>query len=361
MQQSKQEAQIYQEGEIELRALFNSLVARRFLIAGLTGFITILALIYTLNSSTNYKVTTSFTSAPSSSIVKINKLIYLDETKNSIFTSFLSSMSSRKLQKKVFLENDFLTVFNKNNKPIEDIDPFISNILDTIKINPPELKASDMAIYLNEKPYSISLTGSDKKAISSYLDMLVDQADKENILGLASLNKERIGIRIEEISREIARLLEEEKRARFNQIITLTAAAKLAKSLGIIENNLNIFKDINAVNIAIGESNNLPDWYLYGEKALLQRINILGNRSSDEPFVPELVSIRIEKDRLESSENNLLGATSINLIRNSKIEDISRNKRLIVLIAFIVGFMMSIFLVLIMSAFKPYEKELLPK
>jgi LPS O-antigen subunit length determinant protein (WzzB/FepE family) len=360
MQQSEQEVQIYQEDEINLRALFNSLVVRRFLIAGLTGFITILAIIYSLTLPANYQATSSFTSAPSSSIANINRLIYLNETKNSIFTSFLTSVSSQKLQKNVFLENDFITVFNKNNDPIEDIDEFISNILRSIKINPPKLKASDMAIYLDEKPYSISFTGSDKKAISRYLEKLIEHADKENIMELSKLNKVKTGIRLDEISIESALLLEKEKVIRLNQIETLTAAAKLAKSLGVIENNLNIFRDINAVTIAIGESNSLPDWYLYGEKALLQRIDVLVNRHSDAPYIPELVALNTEKDRLKS-EHNLSGASSINLISSSNIENISSSKRQIVLIAFIVGLMMSIFLVLIMSAFKPNEKKLLPK
>ena len=357
MQQSKQEAQIYQEDEIDLRALFNSLVARRFLIAGLTGFITILALIYSLTSSPNYESTTSFTSAPSSSINALNRLIFLDETKNSIFTSFLASVSSRKLQKKIFLENDFLTVFNKNNKPIEDTDAFISNILDSIKINPPKLKASDMAIYLDEKPYSVSITGSDKKAIASYLNMLINQADKENISALAKLNKQEVDFRLDEISLEILLLLKKTKEARLNQIIILTEAAKLAKSLGVIENNLNTFKNSSTIKIAIGENDNLPDWYLYGEKALLQRINVLVNRSIDDPFIPELADLSMEKDKIESSELIIFGATSINLIHSSKIKNISSSKSLIVSIAFIVSFMMSIFLVLIMGAVKPNEKE----
>jgi len=362
MQQSKQEVKIYQEDEIDLRVLLNSFVARRFLIAGLTGFITILALIYSFTLSPNYKVTNSFTSAPSSSIAKIDILRYIDETKNSIFTSFLTSLSSQKLQKNVFLENDFLTVFNKNNDSIEDIDAFISNTLDTIKINPPKLKASDMAIYLNEKPYSISFTGSDIKAISRYLDMLVEQADKENIMKMSMLNNLKIENRLNKISLESELLIKEERVKRLNQIVTLSADAKLAKSLGIIENNLNVFKDKNAVNIAIVESNNLPDWYLYGEKALLQKIDILANRSSDEPYIPKLIVLNIEKDRLQSelSEYSLSDVTSINLI-SSKIEIISTSKRLIVLIAFIAGFIMSILLVLIMSALKPNEKEPLPK
>ena len=385
MQQSQQEVQNYQEDEIDLKALVFSLIERKFLIAGLTGFVTILTILYALTLSPNYQATTSFTSAPSSTIAEMARLTYIDEqpsitknevsgdytlneiaseiiTKNSIFTSFLTSVSSQKLQKNVFLENDFITVFNKNNDPIEDIDEFISNIISSIKINPPQLKASDMALYLNEKPYSVSVTGSDKKAISRYLDLLINQADKENIMKLSMLNNLKIENRLDEISLESKLLIEEERVNRLNQIVTLTAAAKLARSLGVVENNLNIFKDINAVNIAIGESNNLPDWYLYGEKALLQRIDILVNRSSDEPYIPKLILLNIEKDRLksESSEYSLSDVTSINLI-SSKIKIISTSKRQIVLIAFIVSFMMSIFLVLIMSVFKPNEKEPLPK
>ncbi len=62
MEQSKQEVQYYQEDEIDLRALFNSLVARRFLIAGLTGFVTVLAILYALNLAPTYKASSSFTS-----------------------------------------------------------------------------------------------------------------------------------------------------------------------------------------------------------------------------------------------------------------------------------------------------------
>ena len=363
MKQSKQKVQYYQEDEINLRTLVYSLFEKKFLIAGLTVFITILAFIYSLTLSTSYQATSSFSSAPSSSIANINRLTYLKETKNSIFTSFLTSVSSQKLQKKVFLENDFVTIFNKNNDPIEDIDEFMSNILGSIKISTPKLKAADMAIYLNEKPYSISFSGSDKYAISGYLNMLIEQADKENILQLSKLNKQKIHIRLDEISIEISRLLQQAKENRLNDILILGEAAKLAKSLGVIENNLNIFKDINAVNVAISGSDNLPDWYLYGEKALLQRMAILVNRSSDAPYIPELVDLNIEKNRLnlELSENNLSSVTSINLINSGKIEIFSRSQRLIVLVAFFVGFIMSIFLVLIMDELKPNEKEPLPK
>ena len=74
MPQSKQEAHIYQEDEIDLRSLFNSLVARKLLIFGLTGFVTLLAIIYSNNLTPTYKTTSLFVSPNDSSIININKL-----------------------------------------------------------------------------------------------------------------------------------------------------------------------------------------------------------------------------------------------------------------------------------------------
>ena len=62
MEQSKQEVQYYHVDGVALRAIFNSLVARRFLIAGLTGFMTVLAILVALNLAPTYKASSSLTS-----------------------------------------------------------------------------------------------------------------------------------------------------------------------------------------------------------------------------------------------------------------------------------------------------------
>ena len=99
MQQNNQQIYPYQTDEIDLRKLFNSLLARKFFIFGLTGFVTLLAIIYALNLPPTYKVVSSFTSPSDSSILNINKLELttetkdsITETKDSIFTNFLTIM-----------------------------------------------------------------------------------------------------------------------------------------------------------------------------------------------------------------------------------------------------------------------------
>jgi LPS O-antigen subunit length determinant protein (WzzB/FepE family) len=490
MEQSKQQVQYYQEDAIDLRVLAYSLFERKFLILGLTAFITVLAYLYSTTIVTSYQANSSFTSPSESEVNKINKLIYTNTNKKMIYSNFLALLASRELQKDVVVENDFLTQFNKDNNPIEDIDSFINGLISSVRIIRPKINIKEVGLYLIEKPYSIEMNGTNPNAISNYLDALVERADSKNITEIVKLNQQKINIRLDQILIERAMLLEnskqqrlnqidrimeedgqklreindkiealknkakqdrlnqidrimeedgqklreindkidrtrfEAKEMRLNQIEILTVSAKLAKSLGIIENN---FKTINNdesnfdLTIAISENKQLPDWYLYGEKALLQRIKLLGSRTSDDPFIPglvalknkineiqnnnllktlearqddspfipelvtlknqineiqnnnllktlearqddspfipELVALNLEKDRLESANDNLLGLKSINIVHSARIITNSRNKNVIVLLAFIGSFIISIFLALIMNALKPDESN----
>jgi len=429
MKQSKQEVQNYQENEIDLKVVFNSLVSRRFLIAGLTGFITILAILYSFIQAPMpvYEATSSFTSPSSISVTTINKLNLTTETKDSIFSKFLTHLSSKSLQKLAFIEGGFITTFNIDNSPIGDVDTFISEAIASVSVISPRKTMEGGEIgSLTELPYSVTMEGTSAEVISEYLNSLVDMANSKTIMDLISLNKLKIDNLIEEISIEHDLLLEQAAQVRFskierikeedsqkirqindqidrarykakenrlNQIAVLTESVKLAKSLGIIENNFKLFdNDTNSdLTIAIGESKDLPDWYLYGEKALNQRIELLENRTSNDPFIPELVTLynqlnqvqnnnfletlearqddspfvdeiinlAVEKNKLESRKVIMNGVSSIELSQasiplNHPINDL--NKKLIGLLAFIVSFIMSIFLALIMSALEPDKK-----
>ena len=438
MEQSKQEVQYYQEDEVDLRALFNSLVARRFLIAGLTGFVTVLAILYVLNLTPTYKSSSSFTSPSTISLTNINKLQLTDETKESVFSKFLTKLSSKELQKIAFVEGDFLTLFNPDNSPIDDVDAFIYGAIDSVTVHSPSTTIKDQDLgFLTELPYSVSMEGVSAESISKYLNTLVAFADSQTIIGLIKHNEIMISNRLEEISIEhdrllkqaaqvrfstIERILEEDgqkirqinaqiDRARFkakanrlNEIESLKEAVKLAKSLEIIDNNFNVISDAGDLTIAFFESKNLPDWYLYGEKALLKRVELLESRQNDDPFIKELVTLNnqldivqkntvletlkarkndipfikttqtdsagniiivypindliTEKNRLESIPIDMNGVSSMQLSQISlpPKSPIKPNKRMIVMLAFIGSFMMSIFLALILGLLKPDKK-----
>jgi hypothetical protein len=253
------------------------------------------------------------------------------------------------------------------------------------------------------------------REINDQIDALRLKAERDRLSQIERI-KEEDAQKIREINDQIDRARYKTKEDRLNQIVVLTDAAKLAGSLGIIENNLKQISEGNEnyfnLNIAINEDEDLPEWYLYGEKALLERVELLENRTSDDPFIPELVTLLNQIELLESrtsddpfiSElvtlNNQLNEIQFNnaLITLEEREDddpfipeivkldnetlavelfvvdtsgvnsmqlnqtafstiIIQNKRQIVLIAFFAGFMMSILLALAMDALKPDEKN----
>ena len=161
-------------------------------------------------------------------------------------------------------------------------------------------------------------------------------------------------------------------------------ARETARDLGIVENN---FKKINSskdstLTLSIGDNQKLPNWYLYGEKALIKEIELLQSRESDEPFiarvneidyeidkiknntelkflksreddalyVDKIFELTAEKDKLINQKYNLDGVDFVTLTK-SPIEKTSNSKTLLkVLLGAIVGFIFGLFVILIQSA-----------
>jgi LPS O-antigen subunit length determinant protein (WzzB/FepE family) len=103
MEQDSQKENTYQESEFDLLKLINNLLARKLLIFGLTSIITLLSIIYSLNLTPTYKVTSTFISTSDLSMINVNKLELTSKSKESIFSNFLTTLSSREFQKKSFM------------------------------------------------------------------------------------------------------------------------------------------------------------------------------------------------------------------------------------------------------------------
>ena len=407
----------YANDEIDLRQIAKSLKERSRFIFGFTGIVTLIAIAYIIYQGTlplQYKLEASFLKPSDSSVLNLNKFQLLSETKDSIYTRFLNLVGSQSFQKSIFLEGDYVNKLNETNEPIEDVEAYVSGVINSTQLsifeNDSKVNANGNGIYLEstkiELPYILSIKGANPDVLSEYLNEVVSKANREVVLNTANLEKQKITNRLEQITLEknmllakakkdrlsqilrikegdaqkirelnlqisalrikakedrlsqilrikeedaqkirelnlqisalrikakedrlsqILRIKEEDaqkirelndliERARFkakeermNDIETLTAAAKLAGSLGIIDNNLGQINegnnDIN-LNIAINEDDDLPEWYLFGEKALLERVELLKSRTSDDPFIPELVSLNNQINEIQN--NNLL-------------------------------------------------------
>jgi len=436
MVQRNQEVHNHQKDAIDLRELFNVLVARKFLIAGLTTFITVVAILNVYSQVPSYKASSSITLPSQSSLTEINDLMFLNETKESVFNNFIAQLLSLKLQRNVYESGNFLT---ENNLMIEDRDGFISSV----NVILPDYNKRDMKIYFDKMlewdQLIVTISGINAKAISEYLNLLITNANLETISELNEINKLMVSNRLDEINRKREILIEQSKLNHLLKISSLTeklnlreneinveienfrikAASdrknlltklneylQLAQTLGIKDNNFNFFSQQESeVSITVGVETKIPEWYFYGEIALLKRIELLENRKNNDAFTPEIASLELELSQvknnaeltyLKSKQNNLNEGCSplvanenelkkgcnldgvnnldleklklkssiidnlddinaINIASSASLQVIPTNKRRFVLLSFFGSFMMSIFLVLVMNALKPDE------
>jgi len=133
----------------------------------------------------------------------------------------------------------------------------------------------------------------------------------------------------------------------------------MAKALGIKNNNLSDLKNNtdSSLVISISSGKSLPKWYLLGEIALKREIELLKNNKYS--FIPKVVKLEVEKIKLNSFNLSPVDINAMQLNQRSTPpgSPIKPKKRLIVAVAFIAGFMLSIFLAFIMNAFKRPEDE----
>ena len=363
MNHAPEEINYIKNHELTLGELINSILIKKNLIASLTGFITILGLLYALSITPNYQVNTSFISASNSSITKINNGIYVDEMKESVLSSFLIQLMSQDLQKEVFIENDFLTIFNKNNIPIDSIDSYVSGVLESVKLNLPDPSKVDDYQYYNYLPeldYQLTMQGEDPKAIAKLLNLLVEEANSKTIAALLAENNFNKSNYLKKLSLEKKILLNQANQARLNQIVILTETGEIAKSLGVIENNFDMIYNSKVkadLTISIGD-NLLPEWYLYGEEGILKKIELLKNRTNNGPYIPELVALNSQINQIELSNSDLdnVSMMQVNLISMPLTSPVNFNSQIFVLLAFVGSFLMSILLSLIIISLEPEEK-----
>jgi len=419
MQSNSNKVAKYRNDEIDHKVLLISLLRRKFLIIALTSLVTILAIIHSLNIQPTYKSTSFFTHPSKLSLESINKNKYIDETKESVFSIFLNFITSEDFQREFFCNDTLLFDFVYSTNPTSKLD--CRDFLETIEISKPPLSANYKKLgFLIELPYSLTIIGASPINISNNINQLVKAANLRtlqqlnNLMILRSKNrleeisierelllvqaerarfseidriKEHDGQMIREIKDEISRARFQAKQKRLDKIVHLTNSINLAKSLGIIENNFNQFNrsknDSIDSTLIVLDGVNPPEWYLYGEKALIKKFEILESRMSDDPFIPELTALKnqlnkhqnnnllqtletrkndtsfipkiilldAEKDKIESAIGNLIDASSMQIksIAIPSLKPFQPNKRKIVISAFFISFFMSCLLVLIIN------------
>ena len=314
---------------LDLRKVMLSLLEHVKLIVAIPIICALLAYLYTSSSkffpvTQNYIIEASVKEPNKESVNTIvTKMGLKDETSSSIFLQFLHNLDSNILQEKVLSEENSLTAIEKDSIDIDSL--LISKM--------PAIAQED----IKGVKRSISAIGSNPKVIIRFLNKLISSAKIKTFSDITALSIQNNTLRINEISNrlialssieknqrisEISKIKEsdaesirvlndaiyrarfEAKQERLNLIKLLKDEAILATYVGIVDNNINNVR----LNATQGDSvyeifldGTFPEWYVYGSKALLKKIEILEKRTNDDPYIEDLL---IMQNKLHEVRNN---------------------------------------------------------
>jgi|APSaa5957512535_1039671.scaffolds.fasta_scaffold47067_1 hypothetical protein len=334
------------EDEIDLSQFFKLLKERMLFIFSLTAVLTLLSLLFIMslkNIPTKYNIQTSFISPDMASVKSLNNFPHLNVSAESIFHKFLDKVNSKVLQEEIFIKGNYFNKLSNKYEITIDKDTYISNLINRVSLEYNQSKTYEL-------PTTLSVEGLDSAILSDFINETVVKANNQTVNDYIHLEELTISQRLNEIAlqkeillfkmkkdrqSEIEQIKEQDaeairvikdkissakeqgKLARLNEIERLTNDALLAKNLGIVENNfdsvlgrvsLPIIDNTNRKEkdnpSEVNYSLNIPDWYLLGEKALLEKIKLLKTRTNDESFLPELLELNSQLNRKQN--NNLL-------------------------------------------------------
>jgi chain length determinant protein (polysaccharide antigen chain regulator) len=408
------------DDEIDLREIIMVIWNRKVFLILISIVFAAIALGYAKSKKT-YSNTLSFNMPTNEVVYQVNTYDILDKTKDTIFSNFYQQITNKEVQLQELKKSPLGEKLISKIKNIEEIDIALRGYLSRIK------DTSNYIVLKNtqnkfDRNISLTLEGKDYLLQGDFLLKLYSQVNENERNHLLAEFSQKLRKKIKEIDTEIEFLINQERNNRLSKIQRISKsdeekietlqlerqriidkaksdrlakidrlmeAREMARDLGIIENN---FKKINSSNdstltLSIGDNQKLPNWYLYGEKALSKEIELLQSRKSDEPFIARVNEIDYEIDKIKNNselkslksrvddalyvdkifkltaEKNKLLTQNIDLdgvdfvtLTKSPIEKTSNSKTLLkVLLGAIVGFIFGLFVILIQSALRTKE------
>lgn len=358
--------------EISLLDILETLIRKKILILSITSIFTLVAILYVIfftpSPAPIYRTTIGFLPPPeahylaslppniASSLPGGGVLNVRDEavgTNNSVFAQFLVTIGSYSLKKEVFEAGDFLKKF----------------IGDTHSANPDSVLLGiheSLKITKKDVPAYIEIQGTQPEMLAEFLTALTKSAMQRTITDIRGQAELHIKNKTTSLIREISALRAQAKKIRKNKIIVLSGALDIARNLGIKNNNFSKFAGVSDPIVwdnkkaLINMGQQLPLWFLYGEKALSLEIQALKSRVSDDTVINDLTAKETELQEYQSIDISTitpLVATIIQPAISQTIQPIRSSKIKIVIIGMVSGLFIGILMAFLSNALACLRKR----
>jgi LPS O-antigen subunit length determinant protein (WzzB/FepE family) len=306
------------EDEVSLFDFLLVLVRKKVIIFFTASVFVVLSIFYAFSIEPTYRATIAFepsgkhlTSFFPNFIFEILPNVSKDKkgilviNNDYLLNEFIAGLQSYANQEKVFDAGKFNERFVVNNPETDMKKEIVGEIHRSIHVDN-ELGGKKLRGRSNVAIFEMK--GVKPEVASDFLNALVDLAKSKVEFDVKELiqheAKAYIYVYSEELNYELSIKRQENK----DKIRTFTDNLEIAKNLGILDNNFDNFKpdgsffyeqtkNINSVVTSSRErlkgkaGNTWPAWYLYGQLALEQELNMMGDRSVAVPYSRKLIEL----------------------------------------------------------------------
>jgi LPS O-antigen subunit length determinant protein (WzzB/FepE family) len=353
------------EDEINLLDLLGFLVRKKKLIFSTASIFLVLSMFYAFSMALTYRATIDFLPPDKALIFFFPKLIqevlpnvYREENgkivvkKNDyMLYKFIAEFQSYSNQEKVFNAGKFHERFNVNN-PKDNMKGIVQEINRSIHVTQQE--KDNNGVGLPPKVASFEMKGVKPEVASDFLNALADFAKSKAEFDIKELIQIGVKTLTAKTSARLSYLLSIDQFHNEGQIKVLTDNLTIAKNLDILENNFVNLDQTDQYNTnnwitGSGSYNGFPIWYLYGQRALEQQLDLIKHRSIPVNRTPEYVKLNAKIAFLSNIDLSKVNLVPVIISKTSipPVDPINSKKIDIVAIGIMLGLFIGIFMAII--------------
>lgn len=321
--------------EIDLRELACTLWAQKVLIVLCTVVITGLAAAYAFLSTPVYEAEGLTLPATPADLASYNVVTQVDRNFESLdpdtaYKIFLRHLNSASL-KLDFFDNYYLPEVHAEEPTAAERESLWKRFNKELSVALPRNNEGDLA--------TVTMQGESPTVISEWVNQYIKEALSRSNNQVLSTLESAISVRLQSTESEIATLRESAEQERLNQIARVEEALHLARSVG-----LETPPDSgNLITSYTGETT-----YLRGARALESELQLLKARDNNDPYIEHLPEQLRRLNVLQkiNLQPDSLSVASIDSWSVPPEAPIKPKKALILLLGFVVGGMLGVFIAL---------------
>lgn len=342
MQNHAPVSQPLRDDEIDLIELLKSLWSQKAVIAVCTALVFLCAAAYAFFAPAIYEAKASLLPPNLSDIAEYN--LGRDEdlglkpfSVKDIYEIFMRSLASESLRRN-FLREIYIP-YAKEQGVEKKEDQLWKEFNDRLKISSPNKQRPEQ--------WEVSLQLEDPRIAAEWVNELVARASRMTEYAMQRNVAGEIYTQAQAVERQIEALRHTAKQRREDRVAALKEALRIADSIGLENPQGTMWQTFSTTqNSSITDGSPL---YLRGAKALRAELNVLENRSSDDPFIPELRSLQERLEFLKGVDVSPDNVAVFTLDSPALVPDtpIKPKKVLILALGIILGGMFGVFVALV--------------